>query len=186
MSRRLRVCGACVYMAVVSLILLGLGLFAVEETNTPAATILFTLGGGALVAVPFLSRLEGTLRIGPLELTLRRQVINAAETASEDSLEGVLPLLASDDFRIAKIRLPDRFSGRRLVDPELAFLRKKLKLSVVGERSPGDNRWLAGGSISERELTPEIELLVAGHPDTLSYLHALIAADDDELWERVR
>jgi hypothetical protein len=178
-------CGPCIYIALVGLVLLGLGWGAILEDAVPAATAAFILGGGALVVAPFVSRLEGRLRIGPVELTLRQQVIRAAESADEESLQGVLPLLTSDEVSVVRIRVPRRFVGRRLVDSELSFLRQRLNVSVLGVLQPGSERWRAGGEISDLELDENAELLVAGHPDTLSYLRLLVASDDDELWQRV-
>ncbi|MDP9225399.1 MAG: hypothetical protein M3P18_16455, partial [Actinomycetota bacterium] len=173
------------YTAVAGLILLGLGWLAVERSSAAAAATLFVLGGGALITAPFVSRLEGTLRIGPVELTLRQQVLTAVRHASDDSLEGVLPLLTSDDVSVATLRVPDRFEGLRLTDDELGFLRKKLNVSVLGIMRPGAERWRAGGEASELELHGDDQLLVAGHPDVLSYLRFLIASDDDDLWMHV-
>jgi hypothetical protein len=179
------VCGACIYTVVVGLALLGLGWGAILKDAVPAASTAFILGGGSLLIAPFVSRLEGRLRIGPVELTLRQQVIKAVQSANEGSLEGILPLLTSDEVSVARLRVPRRFAGRRLVDPELSFLRQKLNVSVLAIRQPGDEGWRAGGAISELELRDGAELLVAGHPDTLSYLRFLIASDDEELWQRV-
>jgi hypothetical protein len=39
--------------------------------------------------------------------------------------------------------------------------------------------------ISDLKLLENAQLLVAGHPDTLSYLRLLVASDDEELWRRV-
>jgi hypothetical protein len=185
MNRRLAVCGACIYTALAGLLLLGLGWFVVNEANTPAATVLFVLGGGALVTAPFVARLEGTLRIGPVQLTVRQQVIKAVKSATEDSLAGVLPLLTSEDISVSRSSVPSRFEGHRLVDDELAFLRQKLNVSVLGVLLPGEERWRAGGAVSELELQKGAQMLVAGHPDTLAYLRFLIASDDEELWRRV-
>lgn len=185
MSRERSVCSSCIYTAVAGLLLLGLGWLALQEAGAPAATVLFILGGGALVTVPFVSRLEGTLRIGPVEMTIRQMVIKAAGSASEDSLAGVLPLLTGEDIAVTRLQVPSRFEGRRLVDDELAFLRKKLNVSVLGVLPPNEERWRAGGAVSELELREGAELLVAGHPDTLAYLRLLVATDNSELWLRV-
>jgi hypothetical protein len=185
MKRRLTVCPTCVYGVVVGAVLLVVGWIANDQGNVAGATVLFTLGGGFVVAAPFLSRLEGTLRIGPLELTLERQVIKAVQLADDESLEGLLPLVSRDDLTVRKLKLPKRFHGHRLVDPEMSFLRQKLKVSVIAVRSPETDQWLAGGLISELELTKDSDLLLAGHPDALAYLAMLIASDDDELWKRV-
>jgi hypothetical protein len=179
------ICGTCIYIAVVGLALLSIGWGAILKNAVPAATTAFLLGGGSLVVAPFVSRLEGRLRIGPVELTLRQQVIKAVQSANEESLEGVLPLLTSEEVSVARLRAPGRFAGRRLVDPELSFLRQRLNVSVLGVRQPGEERWRAGGAISDLQLREGAVLLVAGHPDTLSYLRFLVVSDDEELWQRV-
>jgi hypothetical protein len=185
MKHRLSVCPSCIYAIAVGAALLVIGWIASDQGNTAGATVLFTLGGGMVIAAPFFSRLEGTFRIGPLELTLQKQVMRAVQSADDESLEGLLPLVSRDDLTVRKLKLPTRFHGHRLVDPELSFIRKKLKLSVIAVRLPEADRWRAGGQISELELTKDSELLVAGHPDSLAYLAMLIASDDDDLWKQV-
>ncbi len=173
-----------IFLVVAAGSLLLLGWLVVKEGAAPAAAVLFVLGSGALITAPFAPRLEGALRIGPLQLTLRQQVINAAQKASEESLEGVLPLLTSDDVSVTRLRVPSRFDGMRLT-VELQFLRQKLNVSVLGILMPGEDQWMAGGGVSELAWREAAEVLVAGHPDTLAYLRFLIAADDDDLWQRV-
>jgi hypothetical protein len=176
---------ACVYGIAVGAVLLWLGWVANDHANVAGATVLFTFGGGALIVAPFLTRLEGTFRIGPLELTLEKKVIRAVQRADEESLEALLPLVSREDLDVRKLKLPPRFQGHKLTDPELGFLRKTLNVSVVAIHPPDRDEWVAGGAVSELRLGRNMELLVAGHPDTLSYLAMLVAADRDDLWERV-
>ena len=178
-------CWPCIFMTVDAGILLLLGWLVVKEGASSAAAVLFLLGGGALVAAPLVSRLEGDLRIGPLQLTLRQQVINAAREASEESLEGVLPLLATEDVSVTRLRVPARFEGKRLIDPDLSFLRQKLNVTVLGILFPEEQHWRAGGVVSELPWREGAEVLVAGHPHTLAYLRFLVAAEDEDLWRRV-
>jgi hypothetical protein len=177
------VCWTCVYMALVGLVLLVLGLATVGDADTSGA-VLFVLGGGALITATFVSRLEGTFRIGPLQLTLREQVMKATRAADERTLAGILPLLTSEDVSITTLALPGRFEGLSLIDEGLAFLRKQLNVSVIGVLPNGQERWVAGGAVSELQLHEADQILVAGHPDTLSYLRYLVAVDKDELWQR--
>jgi hypothetical protein len=58
-------------------------------------------------------------------------------------------------------------------------------VSVLGVLPPNEERWQAGGAVSELELREGAQLLMAGHPDTLAYLRLLVASDDSELWLRV-
>jgi hypothetical protein len=177
--------GTFIYSVLVGLALLALGWGAILKNAAPAATTAFILGGGSLLIAPFVSRLEGRLKIGPVELTLRQQVIKAVESANEESLEGVLPLLTSGEVSVVRLRLPGRFAERRLIDPELSFLRQRLHVSVLGVLQPGEEGWRAGGAISDLQLHEGAELLVAGAPDTLVYLRFLVASDNAELWQRV-
>src|SRR6476659_5420623 len=102
MKSRLTVCPTCLYGFLIGALLLVLGWLASDQGNLAGATVLFTLGGGFVIAAPFLSRLEGTLRIGPVELTLERKVIRAVRSADEESLEGLLPLVSRDDLTVRK------------------------------------------------------------------------------------
>jgi hypothetical protein len=178
-------CGTCIYVAAVGLLLLVVGLATVDEDG-PAAGVLFLLGGGAMITAAFVSRIEGSLRIGPLHLTLKEQVIKAASAADERTLEGVLPLLTSNNVSITTVSVPSRFDGTRLIDEELSFLRKQLNVTVLGVQPSGQNEWVAGGVVSEHRLQSGDKLLLAGHPDVLDYVRLLFAADDDTLWDRVR
>jgi len=116
---------------------------------------------------------------------MRAQVVEAAQSADGGTLEGVLPLLTHDGVDVARLPLPNRFSGHRLVDQDLQFLRQKLNVSVLGVLIPGEERWRAGGPIAVLELPAGTELLMAGAPDTISYLRLLIATDNDDLWHKV-
>lgn len=134
---------APVYLAIVGVALLVLGWGAIIESSEGAATTAFILGGGALIAAPFVPRLEG-LRFGPVQLTLREVVIEAVATADPEALAGVPSLLTGSEVSVGRVRLPDRFAGHRLVDQEFRFLRRNLNVSVLGVLEPGETHWQGG------------------------------------------
>lgn len=174
---------AGIYAALVGVGLLGLGWLALLRDAAPVATPVMTLGGALLAVAPLISRVEGTLRIGPVELTLRRRVLEAIKTVDDATLEALHPLVTRPDISITKFNLPARFGGRRLVDEELQFLRQKLNVSILGVLRPDEKKWRAGGAISELDLPAGTQLLAAGHPETLGYLRFLAATDQDDLWQ---
>jgi len=100
-------------------------------------------------------------------MSLREKVIVAAAVAPQRSLEGILPLLAGDDIAIERVSIPSTLAGRALTHPDLAFIRHELDLSVLAIQTPGEDRWRAGGQISDQALPEGTSLLVAGSKDSL-------------------
>lgn len=165
------------------LVALATGLALADKASV--AAVFAVLGGGCLVALPFLDRIEGTVEMGPVKVTLRAAAITAINDASVESLKAALPLLQEQDLKVAIVQAPATFDGSRLVDERLRFIRQKLQLSVIAIRTEGETRWQGGGKISEQVLHPGNELLVAGVPALVDYFAALAAADDPELWAQV-
>jgi hypothetical protein len=159
--------GDSVYLTIAGLLLLADSWGAILKRSDPAAASLAILAGGAFLIAPFANRLHGTLRVGPVEMHLRARVIAAVKGASRESLEGVLPLLESGDVTVERVSLPPSLAGHALTEPELAFIRKDLKLSVIAVQMPGEHRWRAGGEISDEMLPLGSTLLIAGPPDAL-------------------
>jgi len=90
--------GDTVYLTAAGLLLLAASWGAISKGSDAAAASFAVLSGGALLVAPFASRLHGVLRIGPIGMSLREKVIVAAAVAPSRSLEGVLPLLVSNDI----------------------------------------------------------------------------------------
>src|SRR5437660_2878198 len=122
------------YLFIVGLLLLLACWGAVAKGDGAASATLALLGGGALVVAPFATRLQGTLKIGAVEMTLRQRVVGIAARASVETLEGVLPLIEGQDVVVRLVRLPAGLAGHALTDPELGFIRKELQLRVVAVR----------------------------------------------------
>jgi hypothetical protein len=93
----------------------------------------------------------------------------AAKEAPDSVLEAVIPLLR-EDVASDVIEVGPSFDGKRLVDPELAWLRQELNVTVFALNRPGDGeRWTGGGRISEIQLPAGSRLAVLGErPDILS------------------
>jgi len=174
--------GGGTYMIVVGVVLLVLGVVAVREGAEVAATALVTFGGGALLLAPVFNRLEGSVKVGVLEMTLRAQVAEEVRSASPESLQGVLPLLRRTDVAVATVEAPASFAERRLTD--LPFIRQQLQIGVIGVRLPGEEHWRAGGKISDMRLVAGAQLLVCGPPDAVDWFRGLAVADNPTLWER--
>lgn len=155
------------YLGAVGLLLVWVSLIAMQRDSEAAAASFALLAGGALIVAPFAPQIEGTLRIGAVELTLRRRAIEAVKQAPIDSVEGVLPLLESDDIGVEQVPVPRQFVGKALTSPDLAYLRPDLKLSVIAVRRRGESGWRAGGSISDELLEEGSVMLVAGPRDAL-------------------
>jgi hypothetical protein len=86
----------------------------------------------------------------------------AARNAPDSALEAVIPLLrqdvASDVLEVAGVH-----ADKRLIDPELSWLRQELNVTVFAVHRPGDNdRWSAGGAISTLSLPEGTRLAVLG------------------------
>lgn len=159
------------YLIAVGLLLLAASWGAVLKQSGAAAASLAVLAGGALIVAPFASRIHGTLKVGPVEMTLRERVAAAARTAPVESLHGVLPLLESGDVAVEQVPLSPALVGHKLTDPDASFIRQELKVSVIAAQLPGETRWHAGGEISDLTLPEGTILLVAGPRNALQRLH---------------
>lgn len=154
--------GITVYLLGVGLLFLVAAWVAIVKDSQAAAASFAVLAGGALIVAPFSPYLEGRLRIGAVELTLRQRAIDAVKTAPVEEVEGILPILESEAVGVRQFPLPRAFEEKSLTSDDLSFLRQELKLSVIAVRPPGESQWLAGGEISEMLLRPGSTLLVAG------------------------
>jgi proteasome lid subunit RPN8/RPN11 len=162
-----KVPGETWYFISAGMALLALTWGGIVKGSDAAAASLAILGGGALILAPFAPHIEGTLKMGALEMSIRQRLIGAAVKTSEDNLEGVLALLESEDIGVEQISLPSGYTGKTLTSPELQHVRQDLKLSVIAIRRPGEPLWVAGGQISDEPLPDGTTLLVAGPPESL-------------------
>jgi len=141
------------------------------------------VGGAALVVVGvFLWAIAGS--------TIRRLVLNvlgakleadlankehgdefadAAKDAPDSVLEAVIPLLR-EDVASDVIEVGPSFNGKRLVDPELAWLRQELNVTVFAVNRPGDGEtWTGGGRVSQLPFPTGTKLAVLGEqPDIVA------------------
>ena len=102
-----------------------------------------------------------------LEATLSKKAhgdafVEAVKDAPDRALEAVTPLLredvASDVFEVGKSS-----DGKRLLDPELSWIRRELNVTVIAINRPGDGeKWTGGGRISDMPLPAGTRLAVLG------------------------
>ena len=90
----------------------------------------------------------------------------AAREAPDSVLEALIPLLR-EDVASDVLELPSAYAGKRLVDPELAWLRPELNVTVFAINRPGDgDAWTGGGRVSTLPLPAGTKLAVLGEaPD---------------------
>jgi hypothetical protein len=143
---------------------------ALDLDGEVAAASLAILGGGALVIAPFAPYLEGTLKIGVVQMGLRSRMARAAVTASDETLQAVVTLLETDEIGVEIFEVPAEMDGEELTSPKLAFVRRDLNLSVVAIRLPGQKSWISGGQVSETVLRTGAFCLIAGPRDSLTKL----------------
>jgi hypothetical protein len=114
-----------------------------------------------------LKRLVFRLRGAVLEAELAEkehgdEFAEAAKKAPDSVLEAVIPLLR-EDAASDVIELGAAFSGKRLVDPELMWIRQELNVTVFAVNRPGDGeQWSGGGRISDMQLPEGTKLAVVG------------------------
>jgi hypothetical protein len=89
------------------------------------------------------------------------EFIQAAKAAPDSALEAVLPLLR-DDVASEVVEVGPAYAGKRLVDPELAWLRQELNVTVFAIQRPGDERWSGGGRVSTTPLPQGTKLALVG------------------------
>lgn len=145
----------------------------VQRGGDGAAVVLTTIGGGALLIAPFASRLTGALKVGPVELNLRERAMAAVTAAPVESVNAILPLLESKSMGVEQVVMPS--GGLKLTSESLGFMRRELKVQVIGVRPPGQSDWLTGGEISDLELPAGTLLLVAGPRESLPELRKRVA-----------
>lgn len=160
-------------LALVGLALLQLMLEVIGSGSDGAAAVLATIGGGALLIAPFASRLTGVLKIGPVELNLRERAMAAVATAPVETVNGILPLLESKRMGIEQVVMAP--GGLKLTSESLGFIRRELKVQVIGVKPPGESDWRSGGDISDLELPAGTLLLVAGPRESLPELRRRVA-----------
>jgi hypothetical protein len=166
--------GESIGFVLIGFTVLAIGLWLVEDDN-PARGVLDIMGAAALILAPIASRLEGALILGPrgVQATLAkrhgRQVLQAAAQAPDDVLAATLPLLRGD-FASRVLVLPSQYAGNRLIDPDLAFIRKERKVTAFAILLPNESNWRAGGEISEIPLPGGTQLLVCGKPEAVAQL----------------
>jgi hypothetical protein len=98
-----------------------------------------------------------------------RELIEAAADAPDSALEAVIPLLREDAASDVLV-LPDAFDGKRLIDPELQFIRQELDITVFAVLRPGDEKWAGGGRVSTTLLPRGTKLAVIGEGASIEIL----------------
>ncbi len=89
--------------------------------------------------------------------------VQAAASATDSSLETMIPLLAEDvDVSTAVVTLSAKYDGKNLTEPDLQWIRQELNVSVFAAKRPNDSTWRGGGRISTLRLGTGTELAVAG------------------------
>jgi hypothetical protein len=87
---------------------------------------------------------------------------DAAEDAPDSVLEAVIPLLRQD-VGSDVLTVGETFDAKRLIDPELTWLRQELNVTVFALQRPGDgDQWIGGGQISTMALPQGTRLAVLG------------------------
>jgi hypothetical protein len=86
----------------------------------------------------------------------------AAEDAPDNVLEAAIPLLR-EDAASDVLELGQSFDKKQLIDPDLAWLRQELNLTVFAVQRPTDgDRWIGGGQVSTLALPKGTRLAVVG------------------------
>jgi hypothetical protein len=172
-----------IYTAVVGLLLLAPGIaLAFLQRGGAAAVALVTVGAAALILAPIFSRIERLEVSGKgFSVWLRREVQKRIGEASMDTLEGILPMLTSENVWVRVGVVPKRFDGKTLKD--LPYIRQDLLISVVAlEEVPG--RWLAGGAVTDRPLREGERILMAGPSDIIESFVLDMSDPEDRRFEQ--
>lgn len=172
--------GEVLYVASISAILLAVGVvLSWQGKSTASATTLVLLGSCGMITAPLFPRIEN-LRMGlkGFALSIRREVVELVQRAPQETLTGVLPLLETDEFTVRQLTVPPRFDNKRLIDDDLLFVRRDLRLSVIAIEQPG-GRWRAGGAISDEPLRVGGRLLTAGQREILDAFSTLLWTGDE-------
>jgi hypothetical protein len=139
-------------------------------------TFLWFLAGAAnrlqhLVLKAFGAHLEARLA----EKEHGDEFADAAKNAPDSVLEAVIPLLR-EDVASDVLELPDAYAGKRLVDPELAWLRQELNVTVFAINRPGDgDAWTGGGRVSTLPLPAGTKLAVLGEAPDIAAARARLS-----------
>jgi hypothetical protein len=172
-----------IYTAAVGLLLLAPGIaLAFLQRGGAAAVALVSVGAAALILAPIFSRIERLEVTGKgFSVWLRREVQKRIGEASMDTLEGILPMLTSENVWVRVGVVPKRFDGMTLKD--LPYIRQDLLISVVAlEEVPG--RWLAGGAVTDRPLREGERMLMAGPSDIIESFVLVMSDPDDRRFEQ--
>jgi hypothetical protein len=101
---------------------------------------------------------------------------DAAKDAPDSALEAVIPLLR-EDVASDVIEVGQALDGKRLIDPELSWLRQELKVTVFAINRPGDGeKWTGGGRISDMPLPAGTKLAVLGEQSDVASAGQRIAS----------
>jgi len=145
-----------------------------------AGVPLIIIGCGVMLIAAFFDRIK-SWKVGPSgfagELYERAhgvELVQAAARAGDSALAAVMPLLR-EDVASGVVIVPSHYDGKRLVDPELHFLRQELNVTVFALRRPGDQKWCGGGRVSTTVLAAGTELAVAGEPADITHLRRRFA-----------
>jgi hypothetical protein len=162
-------------LMVIGLSVLGLGVWKLS-TGGVSGVALIVFGCGVFFVGAFFDRIKSwKFGLGGIagELFDRPrgpEIIATAAKAPDSALAAVMPLLR-EDVASDIVTVPGSYDGKRLVDPELQFLRQELNVTVFALRRPGDAKWCGGGRVSTTVLTAGTELAVAGEPGDIAHLH---------------
>jgi hypothetical protein len=133
----------------VALVLVGVFLWALAGTADRLENLAFKLLGVGLEAT--LSKKEHG-----------EEFAEAAKKAPDSVLEAVIPLLR-EEVGSDVAELGNSYDGKRLVDPELEWLRKELNVTVFAVNRPRDGeRWIGGGRVSDLPLPAGSKLALVG------------------------
>jgi hypothetical protein len=136
-------------------------------TGGVAGAFLVLVGIGVLLLGAFFDRVESWsfglqgIAAKVFDRPHGRELMEAAAHAPESALEAVLPVLR-EDVASDVFPLPSAFDGKRLTDSELEFIRQELYVTVFAVLRPGDEKWSAGGRVSDTVLSTGTRIAVVG------------------------
>ena len=174
-----------IYVAVVGVAVLSTGAtFAYLDRGDAAATTLVFLGAAATILAPLFPRIqEFQLTLTGIKGSLRREVVKRVRKAPLEALEGMFPLLASEDVAVRVVTVPGRFNGKTLTQ-DLTYLRPNMLISVLALQEP-NGRWSVGGVIADQPLRTGQRMLIAG-PTEIIDRFAEIIWEGDAAFERAK
>jgi hypothetical protein len=167
--------GTLLFLTVVGVLLLVLSWKVVALGSDATGASIAIMGGGALLAAPFASRLEGSFKVGAIELNIRKQALETVSTAPLQYVDGILPLLESEAVAVERMTLPREYADQTLTSAKLSFIRKEFNAQIIAARIPGDTDWHAGGQLSEMVLPAGTILLAVGPRESLRRLRGRLS-----------